>query len=84
MRNWGGFSKNRRTFFAQEQKRLSYNQSLRRHIIAWAMMEDDIDTGQVKELQGGKYMAVLFLKKREYGCRSFRIFKRQWKFRICI
>lgn len=79
-------------FFAQEQKRYLYNQSLRRHIIAWAMMEDDIDTGQVKELQGGKYMAVLFLKSgntaaglsgflRDNGSSAY-VYENEWEVRV--
>lgn len=59
----GGFlAKIVERFFAQEQKRYLYNQSLRKHMIAWTIMEDDIDIDQIKELQGGRYMAALFLK----------------------
>ena len=56
------------------------------------MMEDDIDTGQVKELQGGKYMAVLFLKSgntaaglsgflRDNGSSAY-VYENEWEVRV--
>lgn len=47
-------------YYMKVQERYIYNQSVRKHIRAWTMMEEGFDFVRIRE---GKYVAALFLKR---------------------
>lgn len=48
-------------YFAKVQEKYIYNQSIRRHIRSWMIMEDEKECEMIR-VREGKYVAALFLK----------------------
>lgn len=52
-------------YYAKEQEKNIYSQSIRRHITAWTIMEDDAYIDRSESIREGKYILALFMKNED-------------------